>query len=235
MSDPWDGSKPIANRSAAQREKQYSCRSEFAAYDACIQLGLSSQVTSLPDSREAPVPPVPMAPHPSVLGCSKAQLVGAHSPHKADHVPGVLWNKRHPFASCCSWVSNRRVHSVCSATLIDRFIFQSIYLLNYPTVSKKSFLINMVISQSGWQQKHILVQLVDKADFPLFQASPISSQYIKKQYLVTLKHHHTPPRCLTSIRACLEISSSQVLSLSHIFTFYCTLGKDEAHVSFNLS
>lgn len=41
-----------------------------------------------------------------------------------------------PFASCCSGISSWRVHSVCSATLIDRFIFQSIYLLNYPRASK---------------------------------------------------------------------------------------------------
>lgn len=84
-------------------------------------------------------------------------------------VPRGRSEPKHPFASCCSWISSWRVRGVFSATLIDGFIFQSIYLLNYPTVSKKSFLINMVISRSGWQQKHILVQFLEKANFPPFQ------------------------------------------------------------------
>lgn len=96
--------------------------------------------------------------------------VGAHGPCWADRTPWVLQAKtQHPFASCCSWISGWRVRSVFSATLIDGFIFQSIYLLNYPSVSKKSFLVNMVIGQSGWQQKHILVEFREKDDIPQFQ------------------------------------------------------------------
>lgn len=121
-------------------------------------------------TRKAPGPFVLKAPHPAARGGSEAQLMGAHRPCQADGIPWALQAKTwHPFASCCSWISSWRVHNVFSATLIDGFIFQSIYLLNYPIVSRKSFHINTVISQSGWQQKQILVRFVEKADVPQFQ------------------------------------------------------------------
>lgn len=192
---------------------------------------------SLLDSGKAPGPCVPKAPHPAALGGSEARLMGSHGPRQTDRTLRALRAKaRHPFASCCSWISSWRVRDVFGATLIDGFIFQSIYLLNYPTVSKKSFLINMVISRSGWQQKHILVQFVEKADVPQFHfTSGFPHQQSVNYETISGDLKTSSPSCLASVRTCLELSSSQVLPLSHIFAFERTLERYEAHVSFNFS
>lgn len=171
---PFDGRQPIISRWAGWWDKWFwkkGCRSEFIAFFACIWLGLSAQESPLPFWSE---------------GSPSSHTEWQWSPAHGSPWPSPDWwhpmlqaKAQNPFASCCSWTSSWGVHSVFRAALIDGFIFQSIYLLNYPTVRKKSFLINMVISRSGWQQKHVLVQFMVKAGVPQFQFTSgfsISSQ-----------------------------------------------------------
>lgn len=152
---------------------EQSCRSEFVVFSACIRLDWVLRLCPYltPGKLLAHLyQRLPVHPHQAAARPRLGLARGSPRSCWADRTPWVLQAKtQHPFASCCSWISGWRVRSVFSATLIDGFIFQSIYLLNYPSVSKKSFLVNMVIGQSGWQQKHILVQFREKDDIPQFQ------------------------------------------------------------------
>lgn len=145
----------------AMRGKKGIANLNLAEFDACIWLELSALITSPIGCKESCSLVV------LTYGDSKAQVMEPWSFPHCWYLQAVWATTQHPFAGC--WISSWGMQSIFYANLIDGFIFQSIYLLNYPTVSKESFLINMVINRSGSQQKHILTQFVEKVNFPNFQ------------------------------------------------------------------